>query len=91
MNCPNCNAMLKMRILDSRHMTNYIYRRRQCLGCQHKWTTYELREADMLGGVLKLTTDAADESRQTVLKRGVLGRSIAGLNLPAVEPSLGSS
>jgi transcriptional repressor NrdR len=42
MRCPKC-GQLEDKVLDSRETKNgaVIRRRRQCLGCQHRFTTYE--------------------------------------------------
>lgn len=44
--CPNCTAE-RVKVLDSRFDVGPIRRRRLCLNCQHRWTTYEIREDDL--------------------------------------------
>lgn len=47
--CPQCGS-LKTVVVDSRRVkTSRRRRRRRCLkkSCQHRWTTYELDEADL--------------------------------------------
>ena len=39
-NCPKC--ALPGRQIDSTDMPRYRRRRRQCPGCEHRWTTYEV-------------------------------------------------
>ncbi|MFH1775707.1 MAG: transcriptional regulator NrdR [Chloroflexota bacterium] len=40
MNCPYCNYY-DSKVIDSRDVENGIRRRRQCLGCDSRFTTYE--------------------------------------------------
>lgn len=42
MNCPKCNSPLDC-VIDKRDVVqvNAIRRRRKCLSCEHRWTTYE--------------------------------------------------
>jgi len=40
MNCPYCEAQ-NSRVIDSRDVNDGIRRRRQCLGCESRFTTYE--------------------------------------------------
>ena len=39
MNCPNCNAQLQ--VIDSRTINNKVRRRRNCINCNKRFTTYE--------------------------------------------------
>ena len=48
MNCPKCSQK-PSKVIDSRDTTtrfNAIRRRRECLSCQHRWTTYETAVVD---------------------------------------------
>jgi transcriptional repressor NrdR len=57
MECPICHSESK--VLDSRPMKNSVYRRRECLECFTRFTTYEQLETksldkhlqNILGGV----------------------------------------
>ncbi|MEN8613883.1 transcriptional regulator NrdR [Dehalogenimonas sp. THU2] len=40
MNCPNCQQN-DFKVVDSREVEDGIRRRRECLGCGHRFTTYE--------------------------------------------------
>ncbi len=40
MNCPNCQHT-DFKVVDSREVEDGIRRRRECLGCGHRFTTYE--------------------------------------------------
>ena len=40
MNCPNCHHT-DFKVVDSREVEDGIRRRRECLGCGHRFTTYE--------------------------------------------------
>jgi transcriptional repressor NrdR len=42
MKCPQCNG-LNDRVANNRHKENHtvVRRRRECLDCGHRWTTYE--------------------------------------------------
>ena len=40
MKCPSC-GYTESKVLDSRPADGSISRRRECLGCQHRFTTYE--------------------------------------------------
>lgn len=43
MNCPKCGS--KTKVLDTRDSDQFEtcwWRRRQCLNCKHKFTTYEI-------------------------------------------------
>lgn len=48
MNCPGCNAS-QVKVVDSRPMDSgaVVRRRRGCMECGHKWTTYEV-DSDQL-------------------------------------------
>jgi transcriptional repressor NrdR len=42
--CPSCRKS-ETRVVDSRDDENVVRRRRECLGCKHRFTTYERMEA----------------------------------------------
>lgn len=42
MNCPLCSADSK--VFNSRPIEGAVWRRRECLKCRHRWTTYEITE-----------------------------------------------
>lgn len=46
MRCPNCKK--ETQVIDSRESDNSIRRRRTCLACQHRFTTYERLEIPKL-------------------------------------------
>lgn len=39
--CPNCGADQSI-VLDTVPKSDYIRRRRKCLDCNHRWTTFEV-------------------------------------------------
>lgn len=39
--CPHCKASHDGRIIDSRDGDGFVRRRRECLGCRRRYTTYE--------------------------------------------------
>ena len=47
MNCPVCHSG-DTRVVDSRDDENAVRRRRECLACKHRFTTYERAEAPRL-------------------------------------------
>lgn len=42
MRCPSCAVAMNNHVIDSRAEAAYIYRRRECHGCSHRWATYEV-------------------------------------------------
>lgn len=46
MRCPNCKN--ESQVIDTREAENSIRRRRECLNCQHRFTTYERTEIPKL-------------------------------------------
>lgn len=42
MNCPLCGSDSK--VWNSRQRDGNVWRRRECLKCRHRWTTYEITE-----------------------------------------------
>lgn len=46
MRCPACDHD-KSAVFDSRARKSVIYRRRKCSACGVRWSTYELRAADI--------------------------------------------
>jgi transcriptional repressor NrdR len=50
--CPSCRKN-ETRVVDSRDDESVVRRRRECLGCRHRFTTYERMEAPRLFVVKK--------------------------------------
>jgi transcriptional repressor NrdR len=50
--CPSCRKS-ETRVVDSRDDESVVRRRRECLGCKHRFTTYERMEAPRLYVVKK--------------------------------------
>ena len=46
--CPACGHQ-RSRVVDTRAQGARIYRRRECLHCGHRYTTYEYRAATCRG------------------------------------------
>lgn len=46
MRCPNCKR--ETQVIDTREADNSVRRRRECLHCQHRFTTYERLEVPKL-------------------------------------------
>ena len=73
MHCPFC-TFEESKVIDSRLVAdgNEIRRRRECLRCQERWTTYELAEL-VMPKIIK-----QDKSRvpfdETKLKEGIVDR-----------------
>lgn len=67
MKCPYC-GYLESKVIDSRSAEegNSIRRRRECLGCQRRFTTYEIMER------LPLVVIKRDGSRQTFDKNKLI-------------------
>lgn len=40
MTCPFCNG--RTHVIDSRHTEDSKFRRRECLDCKHRFSTYEI-------------------------------------------------
>ena len=68
MNCPYCSYS-ESKVIDSRPADegNSIRRRRECLACQRRFTTYEVMER------LPLVVVKRDGSRQTFDKNKLIG------------------
>jgi len=64
--CPVCRAG-DTRVIDSRDDENAVRRRRECLACKHRFTTYERAEAARLFVVKK------DGRREAYNREKVLG------------------
>ena len=49
MNCPECQSS-DLKIYDSRHIGDYVVRKRECLSCNEKFYTIEtyMSEEDLL-------------------------------------------
>lgn len=73
MRCPGCDS-LNDKTIDSRPAEDYtkIRRRRKCLDCNYKWTTYESSQ-DQLKKIEQIGTDVVlarftEEDYQFILK-----------------------
>jgi hypothetical protein len=69
--CPNCGAR-NTSVLDSRplHDGTCIRRRRGCLGCEHRFTTYETMDSPV-GAARKI-----EQARQLALSMIVTGQNM---------------
>lgn len=69
MTCPVCGGHTK--VIDSRPYAESVYRRRECLECFHRFTTYE-REGSVIKREIKRAIDttlkAMREHMQTAFK-----------------------
>lgn len=52
--CPECGSV-RLKVTDSRPSGDKVRRRRKCLNCAAKFTTFESHEKDAFGIRLKLT------------------------------------
>jgi transcriptional repressor NrdR len=69
MNCPYC-GYIDSKVIDSRDINDGIRRRRQCLGCEKRFTTYErIQPANLL--IVKKDQRREDYNRDKLLT-GVL-------------------
>ena len=67
MKCPSC-AHADSKVIDSRHTENAsIRRRRECIDCAHRFTTYEIIE------VLPLTIIKKNGTRQEFDRNKIIG------------------
>ena len=57
LSCPNCGDG-NTKVLDSRPSADRIQRRRRCLCCQYRWTTYEI-DADVYRHLMEHSRIAA--------------------------------
>jgi DNA-directed RNA polymerase subunit M/transcription elongation factor TFIIS len=39
--CPSC-YLREVKVIESRRSSNHIRRRRECLSCNHRWSTMEI-------------------------------------------------
>lgn len=46
MRCPACHQHAS-KVVDSRRQSQHITRRRECLKCQHRWTTLEIAQTQI--------------------------------------------
>jgi transcriptional repressor NrdR len=88
--CPTCRKS-ETRVVDSRDDESVVRRRRECLGCKHRFTTYERMEAPRLSSSSRKTAGAnsttatspqrlAPRLREAARLRGADGRDlVAGL------------
>lgn len=63
--CPYCNKS-ELRVKDKRDSSSGIRRRRECLGCGKRFTTYERIELDL--GVIKKDRKREKFSREKLVK-----------------------
>ncbi|MDD5254083.1 MAG: transcriptional regulator NrdR [Candidatus Nanoarchaeia archaeon] len=68
MKCPFCSS-LDLKVVDSRESEDTIRRRRECLKCEKRFTTYERIETDLM--VVKKDGKREPYDREK-LKRGIL-------------------
>ena len=83
MKCPYCSSQ-ESKVVDSRHSDDNlsIRRRRECLGCQRRFTTYEIVES------LPMVVVKKDGSRQNFDRNKILTgmvRSCANRPVPMAE------
>ena len=82
MKCPFCGD-LESKVIDSRHSDDglSIRRRRECLGCQRRFTTYESVE------VLPIIVVKRDGSRQAFDRNKILNSMVRAFDKRKVEIS----
>ena len=58
MNCPKCGEPITS-VVDSRHIGDTIYRRRECPVCHSRFNTYEVSEEkwSMINNVIEIIKD----------------------------------
>ena len=80
MKCPYC-GFLESKVIDSRSADegSSIRRRRECLGCQRRFTTYEIMER------LPLVVVKRDGSRQTFDKNKLVNSMLKSCEKRSVE------
>lgn len=71
MKCPSCLSSVD-RVTDSRDHTDYIRRRRECLGCGHRFTTHEAIASESLEVRLN-TIESRIDTIGAFLLAGILG------------------
>ena len=61
--CPKCSGDTK--VLETRSLKDALRRRRECLRCQHRYTTYETRtkEPDLAVLILELENLSYDHNK----------------------------
>ncbi len=71
MRCPFCNAA-ETKVIDSRLVSegNQIRRRRECLGCAERFTTYEVAEL-LMPRIIK-SNNLPEPFNETKLRNGIL-------------------
>lgn len=65
MNCPQCGC--KAYVIDRRKARAFIYRRRQCQVCHHRFTSYE-RIRDEKSGELSPLEASTDSEKENLIK-----------------------
>jgi transcriptional repressor NrdR len=87
--CPSCRKS-ETRVVDSRDDESVVRRRRECLGCKHRFTTYERMEAPRLF-VVKKDGRREQYSRDKVLnglRRACEKRPVSEVQMEEVTASL---
>ncbi|HEX3464267.1 MAG TPA: transcriptional regulator NrdR [Candidatus Elarobacter sp.] len=87
--CPHCRKN-ETRVVDSRDDDNSVRRRRECLGCKHRFTTYERMEAPRLF-VIKKDGRREQYNRDKVLaglRRATEKRPVAEAQLEEIVASV---
>lgn len=93
MNCPSCQSP-RSRVLDSRPKSTTVYRRRSCLRCCCKWTTYELvRSLDKHGPQQRKPpkTELSGRQQDVLALRNRGGNGVPELTQQQVADQLGIS
>ncbi|HTD35122.1 MAG TPA: transcriptional regulator NrdR [Candidatus Elarobacter sp.] len=87
--CPHCRKN-ETRVVDSRDDDNSVRRRRECLGCKHRFTTYERMEAPRLF-VIKKDGRREQYNRDKVLsglRRATEKRAVSEAQLEEIVASI---
>lgn len=67
MECPKCKR-IDNDVIDSRQGLYGWRRRRSCLGCGYRWTTYELTKEEIIALADKLTAKQIKRKSLAILK-----------------------
>lgn len=87
--CPTCRKS-ETRVVDSRDDESVVRRRRECLGCRHRFTTYERIEAPRLY-VVKKDGRREQYSREKILtglRRACEKRPVSDARMEEITASL---
>lgn len=87
--CPTCRKS-ETRVVDSRDDENVVRRRRECLACKHRFTTYERMEAPRLFVVKKdgRREQYAREKILSGLRRACEKRPVADAKMEEIVAAL---